>query len=76
MTLGYWKHQNKLMDQWKVIEMSISNIERMVDALVRDEMNMVRSMGLEEMDSYVEELIREKIELSMTDAQIIEEYER
>lgn len=56
--------------------MSISNIERMVDALVRDEMNMVRSMSLEEMDSYVEELIREKIELSMTDAQIIEEYER
>lgn len=56
--------------------MSISNIDRMVDALVRDEMNMVRSMGLEEMDSYVEELIREKIELSMTDAQIIEEYER
>ena len=56
--------------------MSISNIERMVDALVRDEMNMVRSMSLEEMDSFVEELIREKIELSMTDAQIIEEYER
>ena len=55
--------------------MSISNIERMVDALVRDEMNMVRSMSLEEMDSYVEELIREKFE-AMPERHIIEEYER
>lgn len=55
--------------------MSISNIERMVDALIRDEMNMVRSMSLEEMDSYVEELIREKFE-AMPERHIIEEYER
>lgn len=55
--------------------MSISNIERMVDALVRDEMNMVRSMSLEEMDSYVQELIREKFE-AMPERHIIEEYER
>ena len=38
--------------------MSISNIERMVDAIVRDEMNCVRSMSLHEMDIYVENLIR------------------
>ena len=55
--------------------MGISNIERMVDALVRDEMNMVRSMSMKEMDSYVEELIREKFE-SMPERHIIEEYER
>ena len=55
--------------------MSITNIERMVDAIVRDEMNMVRSMSLEEMDNYVENLVRDKIELNMTDAQIIEAYE-
>ena len=55
--------------------MGISNIERMVDALVRDEMNMVRSMSLEEMDSYVEELIREKFE-ALPERHIIEEYER
>ena len=55
--------------------MGISNIERMVDALVRDEMNMVRSMSMKEMDSYVEELIREKFE-AMPERHIIEEYER
>lgn len=54
--------------------MSISNIERMVDALVRDEMNMVRSMSLDELDSYVENLIRDKFE-SMPERHIIEEYE-
>ena len=56
--------------------MSITNIERMVEALVRDEMNMVRSMSLDEMDIYVENLVRDRIELNMNDAQIIEEYER
>lgn len=54
--------------------MSITNIERMVDALVRDEMNMVRSMSLDELDSYVENLIRDKFE-SMPERHIIEEYE-
>ena len=54
--------------------MSISNIERMVDALVRDEMNMVRSMGMDELDSYVESLIRDKFE-SLDNDIIIEEYE-
>ena len=56
--------------------MAITNIDRMVDALVRDEMNMVRSMGMDELDNYVECLIRDRIELNMNDAQIIEEYER
>jgi hypothetical protein len=54
--------------------MSISNIDRMVDALVRDEMNMVRSMSLEEMDLYVENLIRGHLE-SLDNDQIIELYE-
>ena len=54
--------------------MGITNIERMVDALVRDEMNMVRSMGLDELDNYIENIIRSNIE-KMSDAQIIEEYE-
>ena len=55
--------------------MSISNIERMVEALVRDEMNMVRSMGMDEMDLYVENLVRARFE-GMFDSEIIEEYER
>ena len=55
--------------------MGISNIERMVDALIDDEMNMVRSMSLEEMDNYVYALIREKFE-AMPERHIIEEYER
>jgi hypothetical protein len=55
--------------------MSISNIERMVEALVRDEMNMVRTMSLDELDIYVESLIRDRIELNMNDAEIIEAYE-
>ena len=54
--------------------MGITNIERMVDALVRDEMNMVRSMSLDELDSYVENLIRDKFE-SLDNDIIIEEYE-
>jgi hypothetical protein len=55
--------------------MSISNIERMLDALVEDEMNMVRSMSLDEMDNYVYSLIREKFQ-SMPERYIVEEYER
>ena len=54
--------------------MGISNIERMVDALINDEMNMVRSMSLEEMDDYVYSLIRAKWESADNDI-IIEEYE-
>lgn len=54
--------------------MGISNIERMVEALVRDEMNMVRSMSLEEMDNYVESLIRDKFE-NLHNFEIIEAYE-
>ena len=55
--------------------MNIINIEIMVDALIDDEMNMVRSMSLEEMDNYVYALIREKFE-AMPERHIIEEYER
>ena len=54
--------------------MSISNIERMVDAIVRDEMNYVRCMSLEDMDTYVADLIRQKVE-TFSNAQIIELYE-
>lgn len=54
--------------------MSISNIERMVDALVRDEMNMVHCMSLDEMDNYVENLIRSQFE-ALTNQEIIDSYE-
>jgi hypothetical protein len=54
--------------------MSISNIERMAEAIIRDEMNMVRSMSMEELDVYVEGLIRSIVE-NMDNDQIIEEYE-
>ena len=55
--------------------MSISNIERMVDALVRDEMNMVQSMSLEDYDLYVENLIRSIFE-RMDNDEIVELYEQ
>ena len=55
--------------------MSISNIERMVDAIVRDEMNMVRTMSLEDYDLYVENLVRTIVE-QKSNAEIIAEYER
>jgi hypothetical protein len=55
--------------------MSISNIERMVDALVRDEMNYVQTLNRGELFEFIEELIRDKIELNMNDAEIIESYE-
>ena len=54
--------------------MGIRYIERMVEALVRDEMNMVRCMSLEEMDLYVENLIRDKFE-SLHNFEIVEAYE-
>ena len=54
--------------------MSISNIERMVEALVRDEMNYVSTMSIEEMDNYVESLIRDKFE-SLSNKEITESYE-
>ena len=55
--------------------MSITNIERMVEALVRDEMNYVKTMSDDGLFRYMENLIREKYE-SMRDRHIIEEYER
>ena len=54
--------------------MSISNIERMVDAIVRDRMNYVRSMSLDEMDTFIEGVVREQLE-SYDNAYIIELYE-
>lgn len=54
--------------------MSISNIERMVDALIRDEMNYLNTLNRDELFEYVEELIRVKWESADNDI-IIEEYE-
>jgi hypothetical protein len=55
--------------------MSISNIERMVEALVHDEMNYYLTLNRGELFAAVEELVRDKIEL-MSNNEIIEEYER
>ena len=54
--------------------MSISNIERMVEAIVRDEMNYFRTLNRGEVEEYVENLIRERLE-SLDNDIIIEEYE-
>jgi hypothetical protein len=54
--------------------MSISNIERMVDALVRDEMNYLNTLNRGELFEYLEEQIRAKWESADNDI-IIEEYE-
>ena len=54
--------------------MSISNIERMVDAIVQDEMNYIRGMSMEDMDTLIEHMIREKVQ-TFTNEQIIELYE-
>jgi hypothetical protein len=55
--------------------MSISNIERMVEALIRDEMNYIQSLPSRgEMFEYVEELVRAKWESADNDV-IVEEYE-
>jgi len=56
--------------------MSISIIERMVEGLIRDEMNYIQSLPSRgEMLEYVEELVRAKWESADNDI-IIEEYER
>jgi hypothetical protein len=54
--------------------MSISNIERMVDALVRDEMNYLRTLDRGYLMEAIEELVREKYE-AMPERHIIEDYE-
>ena len=54
--------------------MSISNIERMVDALVRDEMNYLRTLDRGYLMEAIQELVREKYE-SLPERHIIEEYE-
>ncbi len=55
--------------------MGISNIERMVDALVRDEVNYAGTLNRGDLVNMVEELVREKYE-AMPERHIIEEYER
>ena len=54
--------------------MGISNIERMVEAIVRDEMNFVKMMSMEELDQYVEDMVRSRLE-AMDNDQIVELYE-
>jgi hypothetical protein len=56
--------------------MSQSNIERMVEAIVRDEMNYVKMLSLDDLDGYVEGLIRDKIELTFSNQDIVETYEQ
>ena len=51
--------------------MGITNIERMVDAIVRDEMNYIRGMSMEDMDTLIEHMIREKVQ-TFTNAEIVE----
>ena len=55
--------------------MSISNIERMVDALVRDEMLYAGTLNRGDLVNMVEELVREKYE-AMPERHVIEDYER
>jgi hypothetical protein len=54
--------------------MSISNSERMVEALVRDEMNYIRTFSYDDLLDYVECLTRDKFQ-RLNENQIIEEYE-
>jgi hypothetical protein len=54
--------------------MSISNIERMVDALVRDEVLYASTLNRGDLFNMVAELVREKYE-AMPERHIIEEYE-
>ena len=54
--------------------MSITNIERMVDALVRDEMNYLQSMDRGDLMVALEDIIRDKIEL-MGNGEIVKDYE-
>jgi hypothetical protein len=55
--------------------MSITNIERMVDALVRDEVLYAGTLNRGDMVNMIEELVREKYE-AMPERHIIEDYER
>ena len=55
--------------------MGITNIERMVDALVRDEVLYAGTLNRGDLINMIEELVRDKIEL-MSNNEIIEEYER
>ena len=55
--------------------MSISNVDRMVDALVRDEVLYAGSLNRGDLINMVEELVREKYE-AMPERHIIEDYER
>jgi hypothetical protein len=54
--------------------MSISNSERMVEALVRDEMNYIRTFSYDDLLDYVECLTRDRFQ-RLNENQIIEEYE-
>ena len=54
--------------------MSITNIERMVDALVRDEVLYAGTLNRGDLINMVEELVREKYE-AMPERHIIEDYE-
>ena len=54
--------------------MSISNIERMVDGLVNDEVNYLRSLDRGDLFIALEEMIRDKFEL-MSNNEITELYE-
>ena len=55
--------------------MSINNIERMVDALVRDEVLYAGTLNRGDMVNMIEELVREKYE-AMPERHIVEDYER
>ena len=59
----------------KELVMSITNIERMVDALVRDEVLYAGTLNRGDMVNMIEELVREKYE-AMPERHIIEDYER
>jgi len=54
--------------------MSISNVDRMRDALVRDEMNYFQTLNRGELIEALSELIIEKYD-NMPERHIIEEYE-
>lgn len=55
--------------------MSISNIERMVDALVRDEINYLRTLDRGYLMEVIQDLVREKYQ-GIPERHIIEDYER
>ena len=55
--------------------MSITNIERMVEALIRDEVNYYHTLNRSELIETLSEFVRVKWESADNDI-IIEEYER